>query len=139
MKRMWSKNELKEISKQLIESGLIENAKPIYFHPCFVRDNGENTWARITFIILDNNSTAYTWSTFKAKLKELLDAGAAIQINGVFQEKTTEDHAYCQAFILLKIDADYKLYGVTPDGTQYHISLDSITASVFDDGVNKIN
>lgn len=114
----------------------VANAKPVYYHPIFIRDNVN--WSRITLAILDNSPVAYTWNTLKAKLKSLMDAGASIQVNGVFTEKS--NNYACQAFIMILDSTNYNLYGFNEaQNNQYSLNLDDITASVFTDGVNKIN
>ena len=120
--------------EDILADGNVDNAKPIYYHPVFVRDNVSTS--RLSFVILDNNPEAYTWNTFKTKIKALMKAGAYIQCNGFFMITT---NCY-NAFILYEESTDnFHLYGNKADGTQAWISLDNITASSFDDGVNKIN
>ena len=137
MRRMYSLKQLQEIAdertKSLVEGGTLENAKPIYFHPIYIQDDA--TTARYTFIILDNQKTAYTFSTFKAKAKELMDNGALLQVNGYFILEETIH----QVYILGKYSNSYRLYGVSPSGSRSYIVLDDITDTQFEDGVNKIN
>lgn len=137
MKRMWSKNELKNIAdtrvQALIEGGTIENAKPIYYHPIFIRDYAHNI--RLTLAILNNNDALFTFDTLKEYIKDLLDNGATIQANGFL---TSSSKAY-DIFIILKDSGEYRVYGNDYEGNQQYTQLDDITASTFADGVNKIN
>lgn len=159
MKRMWSKNELKELIRKVVKeepewlldgdvsiagdlsvTGSINgeenpSVKPIYFHPVYIQDDTSGSEGRYTFFILDNNPTAYTFDTFKTKVKELMDADALIQVNGYFIKEAT----IFQIYILGKFSNSYRIYGVNNSGNRQFFDLDNITASQFADGVNKIN
>lgn len=110
--------------------------KPIYYHPIYITDDTSNNEKRLSFVILDNNSTAYTFDTFKAKVKELMEAGAFIQCNGYFVKSGI---GIFNAYILLKSGGNYYLYGNDYQGSREPVSLDDITATSFSDGVNQIN
>ena len=135
MRRMFSLKQLEEISKKVIESGLVDNAKPIYYHPIYITDNTSEVNKRLSFVIIDNQDTPYTFDTFKAKIKALMDEGAFIQVNGYFMASSVCYDAYmCQ-----KSGGVYALYGNDYQGTREGIAIDDVIASTFDDGVNKIN
>ena len=142
MRRMFSLKQLQEIAdnrvKTLVEGGTLENAKAIYFHP-IVCLSETPIYARITFIILDNNPTAYTTTTFKAKAKALMDAGAILQVNG-FAYDTANSHNY-QCYTALKAgENSYKIEGnIDAGATKGTLDFDDVIATVYNDGVNKIN
>ena len=68
MKRMWSKGQVKNLSKEVIESGLVENAKPIYCHPL---DINFTSGSRVGCLIFNNDPTPFTSSTFADYIEEL--------------------------------------------------------------------
>ena len=61
MRRMFSEKQVKEMAQaettSLVESGELENAKPIYYHPinCY-----NDALGVLSFLILDNQEAAYT-------------------------------------------------------------------------------
>ena len=57
MRRMFSLRQLEEISKKVIESGLVENAKPIYSHTVIFNTNDK---VRFCSCILNNSETEFT-------------------------------------------------------------------------------
>ena len=138
MRRMYSENQLDTQIKEVIESGEIDNAKPIYFHPIVMITAGI---FRLAITILDNNPTAYTWDTLKVKMKEIADG---MQSNGQFNSngffKTSS--IVCVADVI-----DYKygtdkiiVYGAnTSDGSNQNLELTNLTPTEFYDKVNKIN
>ena len=74
MRRMFDEKEIKALGTEgavaEIAGGNVENAKPIYFHPIWVRDNVNNI-SQFTMIILDNSSTTYNWTRIVAFLNSL--------------------------------------------------------------------
>lgn len=139
MKRMWAKNELLRLSdaeiRKLIESGEISNAKPIYYHPIYFTQTLEGSLVRASFVIFDNDETPYTWDTFLAKIKSLMDDGAFIQVNGFFEKSG----GVYNLFVGLKESSNYVCYGNDYQGARETLNLDNVTISTFYDGVNKIN
>lgn len=118
----------------IIEGGTISNAKPIYCHPIYARDTTNNV--RLTFLLFDNQSQAYDWDSAKAKIKQMMDNGASIVVNGYFEKQSKG----WNAFILLKIATNtYVVYGNDENALQENFDLDDIVVSSFADGVNKIN
>ena len=87
MRRMWSKNQLENQSKQaaqeVIESGLVENAKPLYYHGIEIFNKDGSTVFDITFAIIDNDSTPYTWERIKAWVNSI-DDDVLINANGFY-------------------------------------------------------
>lgn len=84
MKRMWSRNELKIISKEVIESGAVDNAKPIYCHPINIGIEDGSVQANMTMLIFNNDSTPFTFETFNQWLSNLADliTNARIMVSG---------------------------------------------------------
>ena len=138
MRRMFSLKQLEDISKKVIESGLVDNAKPIYYHPISISSeavDGENE-SRIQLLILDNNSTAYTKTTLIAKLQSLMDLGALINVNGYVKYESTLYPVY----MFLKSSDNYNVYFHSTTG-RYNVNINTILGSSasITDGVNKIN
>ena len=113
------------------------SVKPIYYHPCYVyAELNHAVKGRFTFVILDNNSTAYTLTTGIAKIKELMDIGALIQCNGFI----IHDAKYYNVYMMLKSEDHYYVYANSDsDEVTNVLDLDEIGLSYFSDGVNKIN
>ena len=140
---MFSLKQLQEIAdsrvQTLVESGTLDNAKPIYYHPILIDGyyNNANTLpVRVNLVILDNSSTAYTESTGMAKLKELMDLGALINVNGYFSY-TENQFAFLDT--LYKVGSEYRLSGARATSTiAFDIDVE-LTITNFVDGVNKIN
>lgn len=131
-------NGVLPLIKEEVESGTLENAKPIYYHPIGIwsdEDVDENE-CRIQFLILDNNSTPYTKATLIAKLQELMDIGAVINANGYLKY----DNVCYPVYVIQKAGGEYKVYYHTTTG-RANILLSNITGphSEISDGVNKIN
>ena len=69
MKRMWSKNELKNIAdarvQALVEGGALDNAKPIYCHPINFKFTSSSS--RVYFLsclLFNNDDTPFDASTW---------------------------------------------------------------------------
>lgn len=119
----------------ILSTGEIPNAKPIYYHPIYVTQTITDSLVRASFVIIDNNATPYTWSTFLAKIKDLMDNGAFIQVNGFFEKSG----GVYDLFIGLKENDKYICYGNDYQGAREQLNLENVTVSTFYDGVNKIN
>lgn len=116
----------------------VDNSKPIYFHPVYyARDNADYTQRiRASYFILNNDPTPFTYSTFIAYIKKLMDAGAVIQVNGCITETGEETK---NLFIVTKPVNDYRIVWNTSSAVG-DASLDDFTIEAsFIDGVNKIN
>ena len=130
-------------SANLITSGGVYNfVKPIYYHPiAIVSETTDNTnVSRLQLVILDNQSTAYTKTTLIAKLHDLMDNGALININGYFFDNA---NVLNNGYMIQKVSGDYRVYGNSTSDRNY-ISLtrvlnESELSSVITDGVNRIN
>ena len=140
MKRMWSKNEVKNLSKEVIESGQVENAKPIYYHPIVVEfNNGERNVGRLTLLLFNNVSTAYTSITdVFDNIRSWGLTNARIMCSG-----GCYDVAHSEVVIASVIDitvGDAVLYGITIAGAKSSgFSLNPEDVNFFADAVNKVN
>ena len=144
MKRMWSRNELKQQAdsrvKDLVEGGTLENAKPVYCHPIycsFVRDN--DTLFTFTCLIFNNDATSFTKATF---LQWCIDLFI------VYSNASVMASGYVKGLPISRIKKH-------PDNPDTYIALESVNSNgddndywsiwgfpedaVFYDGVNKIN
>ena len=124
-----------------IANGNVSNAKPIYFHPVYIyyrnSDNANIAIGNVT--ILDNTSTKYNFAQVNAKLKQLMDIGALITMNGVV--KTTGEQAEWAHIIYMgKESSNYQIVGVKQNGdlVVQVIDFENLNGGS-EDGVNKIN
>ena len=110
--------------------------KPIYYHPIIVTTDA---LFRFQCVILDNNPNAYTRTTFKAKVHELCDLGAFINVNGEYQD--SDEGKMVHLDLITKLSGSYKLIGSYYTQMNITYDLDTIFdgADQFTDGVNKIN
>ena len=131
-----------EVVEEMIESGELDNAKPIYCHPITLLDNDQKV--RITCLIFNNSSTAFTIDTFLDWIDALYtQVGAQIRImaSGAY----TASSNFLIASYLGKVNATtYYLLGVrASDGTssQLNLTKDEFKDYIKNlyDGVNKIN
>lgn len=171
MRRMYSKQQLEEIAKYLVEhselnfledigftgdvsiggdlsvTGSINgeetpSVKPIYYHPIYITQephaDTDDVETRCTFVIMDNNSTPYTITNCIQKLKELMDLGAYIQINGYFKDSSSVVN---NIYMAQKFgEDDYRVYGNNITGrTQTAFENIINERTNISDGVNKIN
>ena len=113
--------------------------KPIYYHPIYVYQGITTNIksARVSFVILNNDGTAFTNSTFRAKAKELMDNGAYLQCNGHCIASTDVNY---DLFLAIKTGGTYKVLGNDYQGNNADFDFDEmISGGAFNDGVNKIN
>ena len=143
---MFSLEQLKGIAdarvQALVEGGTLDNAKPIYYHPIYFADQNWNAIMCVT--ILDNNPTAYTKSTFIAKVEELCDAGALIQVlQGGIRKQNTDN--YDMPLLIEKnagSPSGYRFFVITSNDFDLTYDFEAVMDEVstnFVDGVNKIN
>ena len=151
MKRMWSRNELLRMNdaqiRTLIESGEIDNAKPIYCHPILVRYAVEKLM--LTCLIFNNDSTPFTLDTFKAWLDDVADnvpdGVARVMVSGSYTYGLTEKTAIASYLYKIKASSEYGIGGIIADGSGeafvQSTNFNSVikAESNFYDGVNKIN
>lgn len=137
--------QVKDLAKDVIESGQVENAKPIYCHPltiytgAYIVIGGENYSLLATAMIFNNDNEEI--NTF-AKLVDASKSFHRLQVNGVLYNQTTE-----VAIEIMQIYTDTESarpVGVAlTDGAR--IDEDSAYYELFGknimviDGVNKIN
>lgn len=138
MRRMFSEKQIKEMAsaktKELVEGGTLENAKPIYYHGIVVG----GAYVQLQLVILDNNSTPYTSSTALSKLKELMDNGAIINCNGAIEDI---DDGVCPVYLIAKQGNNYVIAYHTASTVYKEIEFEPTwnSQNYFNDGVNKIN
>ena len=136
MRRMYSENQLKDVIKEEVEGGQLENAKPIYYHPIYITDNTSGANARITLAILNNSEEKLnTFTKLSNELQRLMNLGATIQCNGYFDKSS----ATYNASVMEKAADNYLLYGYDYQGNRTTINITSLSNSTVSDGVNKIN
>ena len=134
---MWSKGQVKNLSKEVIESGLVENAKPIYFHPVILFKNSgdDGVSASISCIILGQLSTGISsYANFKTYCKdnEITNIPASGFINDTAQSTSIAiSHIY-------RTGDTFSVYGIKQDGTYGGYNITSIALSIADPS-NKIN
>lgn len=151
MKRMWSKSELLRMDdaqiRALIESGEIENAKPIYCHPIVIENQRSDRYTMaLCMLLFDNNSDSYTPdnydpTTLIAHLKAF-STGARILLTGSVYDKVNQVNVVANQ--LYFDGAHLYICGIDNSGT-YHTSsvapldLEVINIDYCNDVVNKIN
>ena len=120
------------------------SVKPLYYHPIYIQfiqtiDGVDHEIAIVQCVILDNQSTPYTNSTFFAKIRDLMDNGAIINCNGPAKEQATD--TFGSAYLFAKTGSQYRLYLFDTLSAGKYINIDRTDLSIgtFNDGVNKIN
>lgn len=143
MKRMWSKGQVKNLSKEVIESGQVDNAKPIYCHPISIDYEGEDVSnpVHLALLIFDNSNDEYnTYDKFIAKINSIFDINenAVFPITGaIYYESGSTLHI---AQKIGKRATGPTIFTCRPDGTQGTFTASIyINNATFYDGVNKIN
>lgn len=143
MRRMYSEKQIASQIKSVIESGQVDNAKPIYCHPItmgYIVDSGNNF--AVTMLIFNNEATAFTWATFKTWLNNLITKIETVRILTSGYCKI-EGNIFPADYLFATSSAKQvvSVPGVIDDAKL--LDLTSIWASMsptqFFDGVNKIN
>lgn len=146
MRKMYSLEQLKNLIEsgatakaiEVIESGLVDNAKPIYIHPIVLLSSTSHV--SLSLFIFDNSDEPYdTWTKIKAKMKSIADAiedtARFPSIGSAIKEGTP--------FTLRNIDAStsgtFTVYGMDDSGNSVYMNITNMTTDVCFDGVNKIN
>ena len=135
MRRMYSENQLQEITKEVIESGQVDNAKPIYCHPCVMSADG----IRIAFFIFNNIATPYatfgqTMTYLRTILNEDLTTVRVITTGGFI------DNTKLAVAAQINLTADScVIYGISESNASASKDLSSLFSTSIFDGVNKIN
>lgn len=124
-----------------VELPVTQSANKIYYHPIYMVDS-QAVATDIKFewclTILDNQPTAYNSTTIINKLKELLDAGALININGFLKISGT----YYTAYFIYKTGGLYKIWAFSASERNNSVDLTTLLNSSvlsINDGVNAIN
>ena len=150
MKRMWSKNELKDQAdarvKALVEGGTLENAKPIYCHPITIQCNGETIKCRLTCLIFNNDSTPFTLDSFKAYVDALYASVSdtiRIMMSGAYNVVGTKI-IIASHFSRGAPDSSYSINGLkeTSGSLDNYNNVFNVVfpeGTTLTDGVNKIN
>lgn len=141
MKRMWDKKVLQgstaQIVKSMVESGALDNAKPIYCHPINLYSN--TLPANMSALILSNDPEPLdTWAKVKAAIAQFVETGnARLVTTGAAVLTGTLVVASC--IIYRTSDQTYSLQGI--DVTSLGLRDVGITSESFTvyDGVNKVN
>lgn len=132
-------------AKELIESGEVDNAKPIYCHPIQLVSNVVGKWYRLTFLVFNNDSTPFTYDTFKQWLFNLYaEIGETISIvsSGSFHATldSQNDGEYSVANRIYTNDGEtIKVSGGSIVTDRVNIIDVTAGADNLIDGVNKIN
>lgn len=116
------------------------SVKPIYYHPIYFYHSDETLGLLfvLSCCILDNNPNKYTRTTLVTKLKELMDAGALINVNGCARTNSTNDWSH--AIIIVKSSSNYVIEGYTQNNYGQILNITDIEEfTEVQDGVNKIN
>ena len=142
MKRMWSKGQVKNLSKEVIESGLVDNAKPIYCHPISIDDNVSDNKVHIALLIFDNSNEEYnTLSKLTAKLTSIFNINeyAVFPITGAIYYNSASALHIAQKIIYIE-GTGISILTSRPDGTQGNFTMSTYLGNaIIVDGVNKIN
>ena len=149
MRRMYSLKQLQEIANaqavQVIESGLVDNAKPIYWHNVRIArfDLGVRAYD-ITLIILNNNSNLLTKNDVLALLRTPGFIGVAhsgrMDTSGVFVDFDTTPLTIEVRYVKYKDGSNvYFDYLKSTGELTQNLEVGISTAVVNDLGANKIN
>ena len=147
MRRMYSEKQLEAIIKQEVESGQLENAKPIYWHTVKIQRGGnaqQATFARILgyIIILNNNATPID----STSLIQLLNTSGftAVMHSGKASNSAAANLENLTECTRIEYSADNQLKVIFRDQTTtiedlFIVDIDSGWVLVQDLGANKIN
>lgn len=148
---MWSRGQVKNLSKEVIESGLVDNAKPIYFHPVLLHFSGSAKFipdqdgdAYLTLTILNNSSEELTKTEFLNFIDSLENLTFAYITGVSCKLKTTNGFIYEGIIEWYKTNGEWHIITYDSVGNNYASATagGKITWSNLDvirDGVNKIN
>lgn len=146
-------NHIKEQATDVIESGKVENAKPIYFHPLLIvfrdtakmfSDQSDNL--SLTMTILNNSNEVFTKQTFLQWIATLEQQDFAYITGVSFKCKTDTGFIYEAIIEWRKSNSEWHIVGYDSTGNNYtnetssgKITWDNLDGTVLRDGVNKIN
>ena len=142
-----TENLLDVATKDDIEGGTLENAKPIYCHPIYLDFNpqsGDYVGRRylITCLIFNNDATPFTLATFLSFVNDLcINYNAKIMCSGGVYDTENTILVSCMRYV--PVGAEQVCICGLKAGTKQEelVGLSSISAehTSFEDGVNKIN
>ena len=148
MRRMFSLKQLQEIAdarvESLVESGNLDNAKPIYCHPISIGVQDVDYACYLTMLIFNNDAEPFNFATFNRWLDNLVTAITNVRImtSGFLDLGGT-----MYPTTMLYANASYRNVVVRSGlftGGAIEKSFDPTTWKAlnpiyFNDGVNKIN
>ena len=135
----------KDDVEDIIESGLVENAKPIYCHPITINYETSPKYIRITCLIFNNDPTPFTINSFKKWIDDVAEATentARLMISGGVTYDTT---SVIVSYLYKSASNNYIIGGLSrTTGENDYVSDADFnnlfpTGNLFIDGVNKIN
>ena len=141
MRRMYSKNQINTQIEDVIKSGNVENAKPIYWHSVTIKRIQSGILDFYAdLIIINNDATPLTLTTFYNFIKSLPDAEFKI-VQGY-----EADHASNIVSYLKYYEQDdpraieiFSIKSSTGAVESRAFSIDTVGVEFTDNGVNKIN
>lgn len=121
----------------LVNTGKIDNAKPIYYHGIHLESND----IQMQFVILNNSPTPFTKDTCRTFLYTLLSDYNIINCNGCIKVESVVYPVYIIVNIGTSEEINAKILYHTATSVQNATSLDDYWDNItyFRDGVNKIN
>ncbi len=138
---MFSENQLKNAAKEVIESGAVDNAKPIYCHPIYCSYNRRDDSKIICFtcLIFNNDKNAFTKSSFYQWCKDLFAEypTASILASGFAGVAPISRILNGTSFEELRVQTS-KTDTTSEEYSIYKTDIEN-ESTAFIDGVNKIN
>ena len=148
-----AKDVATNVATEVIKSGEVDNAKPIYCHPVHLYCSDDGRVFRLTCLIFNNDATPFTLATFKTWFDNLVSSTSnrarLMASGGTNKIKTVvEETASTKLLIVSSIDktaaGTYIIAGVDTDGLSnsfadqnFNVVFPASTELI--DGVNKIN
>ena len=118
---------------------LIEDVKPVYYHPINIRNPSYPAY--ISLVIIDNEPNAYTKETFLSKISNF---DRLCPLSGAVYSSAKQSTLIC-AYAYKGVGNIFYVLGVytngyAEDSTAVNLNeIINLEATVFNDGVNKIN
>ena len=153
MRRMFSEKQIEdlisllgaEVAQEIIESGEVENAKPIYCHPIRIDSDDTDTSIEyrihVALLIFDNSNEEYnTYEKLLSKLQSIFatNSSAVFPITGGLYNAVGYALHIAQMIVLDGTNIQIKTVRGN-DGTQGYFGISNFSSASFYDGVNKIN
>lgn len=141
MRRMYSEKQVQEIIKKVIESGQVNNAKPIYCHPIYFKITLSNRTYSISCLIFNNEENAFAdYKAFFNYISNLINNhNAIIMCSGGIG--ITSDRIIIATNIRKSVANTIAIHGISSLNytEDYFTITENETVDAFVDGVNKIN